>query len=142
MSTPMTRPMARPRPSTQYRDADLTIHDVIEADADMAVQITEGVAQAAATAAGCEVLLTRLEALHAKVVELMVPGALEGLILLLIDKTTTVKAKADAIAAGLPAAAEAIGTAGTNAESRHRPLADAVADAGHVRPAERDYHNE
>ena len=136
MSTPM------PRPSTQYRDADLTIHDVIEADADMATQIGDGAAQARATAEGCDRLLTKLEALHAKVVDLRVPGSLEGLVLLLMDKTATVKARAEAIAEQLPAASEAIAVAGTNAESRHRPLADAVRDAGHVRPAERDYHLE
>lgn len=131
-----------PRPSTQYRDADLTIFDVIEADADMATQIGEGVTEARATAEGCDRLMTKLEALHAKVVELRVPGALEGLVLGLMDKTATVKARAEAIAERLPAAAEAIAVAGTNAEVRHRPLADAVRDAGHVRPAERDYHND
>jgi len=64
------------------------------------------------------------------------------MLLRLIDKTLTVKARAEAIAANLPAAAEAISIAGSNAEARHRPLADAVRDAGHTRPAERDYHNE
>lgn len=143
MTTPMTGPMAgTPTPSTQYHDAELTIGDVIEADADMAEQITEGVAEAQATAGGCERLMTRLEALHAKVVELEVPGVLEGLVALLMEKTATVKARADAIAEQLPAAAEAIAVAGTNAEARHKPLADAVRDAGHVKPAERDYHNE
>jgi hypothetical protein len=140
VTTPMTGPM--PRPSTQYRDADLTIHDVLEADADMATQIGEGASGARATAEGCDRLLTKLEALHAKVVELKVPGALEGLVLLLMEKTATVKARAEAIAEHLPAASEAIATAGSNAEARHKPLADAVADAGHTRPAERDYHNE
>jgi hypothetical protein len=135
---PMTGSM--PRPSTQYRDADLTIHDVIEADADMAEQIGQGADQARAAAEGADRLITKLEALHAKVVELQVPGALEGLVLLLMDKAGEVRSRAEAIAERLPAAAEAIAVAGTNAEVRHRPLADAVADAGHVRPAEREYH--
>ncbi|NAS27469.1 hypothetical protein GT755_38110 [Herbidospora sp. NEAU-GS84] len=129
-------------PNTQYGDADLTIHDVIDADADMAVEIAEGVVEARATADGCERLVTRLEALHAKIVELRVPGVLEGMVLLLMDQALSVKAKAEAIAEQLPGAAEAISVAGMNAEIRHKPLADAVRDAGHTRPAERDYHNE
>lgn len=138
----MSTPMTGPRPSTQYRDADLTVHDVIEADADMATQIGEGAAEARATVEGCDRLTNRLEVLHAKICELQVPGSLEGLVLRLMDTTASVKAKAEAIAEYLPAASEAIAVAGTNAESRHRPLADAVRDAGHVRPAERTYHNE
>jgi len=130
------------RPGTQYADAELTIHDVIEADADMAEEITAGVDQARAAAESCGRLYGRLEVLHARVVELRVPGALEGMLVGLMDKTTTVRASAEAVAERLPAAAEAIAVAGSNAESRHRPLADAVRDAGHARPAERDYHNE
>jgi hypothetical protein len=130
------------RPDTQYRDAELTVFDVIEADADMAEQITAGVDEAVGAANGCDRLYRKLEELHAKVVELRVPGVLEGMVLGLMDRTGHVKAKAEAIAQKLPAASEAIATAGVNAETRHRPLADAVRDAGHVRPAERDYHNE
>ncbi|MCX4784643.1 hypothetical protein [Streptomyces sp. NBC_01264] len=135
MSTPATT-------STQYADADLTIHDVLDADADMAEEITEGVDEALAAAEGCDKLLTKLEALHAKVVELRVPGVLEGMVVRLVEKTGTVKARAESIAERLPQAAESIATAGSNAESRHKPLADAVRDAGHIRPAERDYHVE
>lgn len=130
-----------PRPDTQYHDADLTIGDVIDADADMAEQIGEGADQARRAAEGADRLITKLEALHAKIIELKVPGALEGLVLLLMDKTGEVKARAEAIADKLPAASEAIAVAGTNAETRHKPLADAVRDAGHIRPAEREYHN-
>ena len=139
MSTPMTGAM--PRPSTQYRDAELTVGDVIAADRDMATQITDGVTEAQATAEACDRLRTQLEALHTKVVDLKVPGSLEGLVLELLEKVDVVKARAEAIAAQLPAAAEAIATAGANAETRHKPLADATRDAGHVRPAEREYHN-
>lgn len=132
------------QPGTQYTadDAELTIHDVIEADADMAEQILAGVAEAQNTVDGCDLLFKWLESLRARVVELRVPGSLEGELLNLMDQTSTVRSSAAAILEGLPGAAEAIATAGSNAESRHRPLADAVRDAGHARPAERDYHNE
>ncbi|GAA3172294.1 hypothetical protein [Nonomuraea roseoviolacea] len=137
------RSMSTPPPrTTQYGDAELTIYDVIEADADMAEEITDGVAEARATAEGCERLITKLEAVHAKLIELRVPGVLAGWMVRLMDKTLTVKARANAIAEGLPRAAEAIATAGSNAAARHKPLADAVRDAGHTRPAEREYHDE
>ncbi|NUW45515.1 hypothetical protein [Nonomuraea rhodomycinica] len=149
-STPQSAPyeqgarsMSTPPPrTTQYGDAELTIYDVIEADADMAEEITDGVAEARATADGCERLITKLEAVHAKVIELKVPGVLAGWMVRLMDKTFTVKARANAIAESLPRAAEAIATAGSNAAARHKPLADAVRDAGHARPAEREYHDE
>lgn len=130
------------RPDTQYTDSDLTIYDVIDADADMAEEITAGVDEAIAAAEGCERLVTKLESLHAKVTELKVPGVLEGMVLRLIEKTGEVKAKADAIAAALPRASESISTAGSNAESRHRHLADVTRDMGHARPADRDYNTE
>ncbi|MET8866555.1 hypothetical protein ABZW11_26755 [Nonomuraea sp. NPDC004580] len=143
VNLPMSPSVPAPRAGdTQYADADLTVHDVIEADADMADQITEGVDEARRTAEGCERLLTRLEMLRAEVIDLKVPGVLTGMFLRLIDKTLSVKAKAEAIAETLPVAAEAISIAGSNAEVRHKPLADAVKDAGHVRPAEREYHEE
>lgn len=129
-------------PSTQYADAELTVYDVIDADADMASEIVDGVVEAQQTAEGCDLLLGRLEALHAKIVELRVPGVLEGLVVALMEQTAVVRARAEAIAENLPRAAEAIATAGSNAEARHKPLADAVRDAGHTRPAERDYHEE
>lgn len=138
----MLEPAAAAMPSTQYRDAELTIFDVIDAAADMAEEITDGVVEAQRSAAGCDALLERLEALHAQVVELRVPGSLEGMVVALMEQTAVVKARAEAIAENLPRAAEAISIAGSNAEARHRPLADAVRDAGHIRPAERDYHNE
>jgi hypothetical protein len=133
--------VATPR-TTQYKDAELTVHDVIDADADAAQEILDGVADARATADGCERLLSRLEALHAKVVDLKVPGSLPGRLAQLMEQALTVRAHALAVADTLPTAAEAIAVAGDNASARHKPLADAVRDAGHVRPAERDYHNE
>ncbi|MFI6513642.1 hypothetical protein ACIBCT_39065 [Streptosporangium sp. NPDC050855] len=134
--------VSTPVRTTQYRDADLTIYDVIEADADMAEEITDGVDDARATADGCERLRTKLEEVRAEIIDLKVPGVLAGMLALLMEKTATVQAKAEAIAANLPLAAEAISVAGTNAEARHRSLADAVRDAGHTRPAEREYHDE
>ncbi|WP_030298988.1 hypothetical protein [Streptomyces katrae] len=140
--TVVTVPIPTKAPSTQYADSDLTIYDVIDSDADMAEEIMAGVDEARAAADGCEQMMTRLEALHAKIVELKVPGVLEGWVLILAEKAVSVKAKAEALAEKLPAASEAIWTAGENAERRHKPLADAVRDAGHAAPAERDYHVE
>lgn len=134
--------MSTPVRSTQYGDADLTIYDVIEADADMAEEILEGVDEARATADGCEQLFTRLETVHAKIVELKVPGLLAGWLVRLMDKTGTVRARALTIAANLPAASEAIAVAGSNAAARHQHPADVTRDMGHTRPAEKDYHNE
>lgn len=126
--------------STQYRDAELTIFDVTDADADMAEEILAGVDDARATARSCERLYSTLEELHAKVVELKVPGVLERLVLRLMEKTASVRARAISISVHLPAASEAISIAGDNAAARHRPLADVTRDMGHVRPAERPYH--
>ncbi|MET8698250.1 hypothetical protein ABZW10_05155 [Kitasatospora sp. NPDC004723] len=139
---PVTIPAPRTARGTQYADSDLTIYDVIEADADMGEEIAQGAEEAKETVKGCDLLTGRLEALHAKVVELRVPGVLERLVVGLIDKTGRVKSRAEAIAEKIPAAAEAITTAGDNAADRHKGLADAVRDAGHTAPAERDYHNE
>ncbi|MFE2554415.1 hypothetical protein ACFXGI_38840, partial [Streptomyces sp. NPDC059355] len=138
----VTVPVPTKAPNTQYADSELTIYDVIESDADMAEEIMAGVDEARAAADSCEKMMTRLEALHEKIVDLKVPGVLEGWVLILAEKAVSVKAKAEALAAKLPAASESIRTAGENAERRHKPLADAVRDAGHAAPAERDYHVE
>ncbi|TMR39580.1 hypothetical protein [Nonomuraea zeae] len=128
------------RATAQYRDAELTIFDVTDADADMAEEILAGVDDARATARSCERLYSTLEELHAKVVELKVPGVLERLVVRLMEKTASVRARAVSISVHLPAASEAISVAGDNAAARHRPLADVTRDMGHVRPAEREYH--
>ncbi|MFE2512640.1 hypothetical protein ACFXC9_30095 [Streptomyces naganishii] len=140
--TVVTVPVPSKAPNTQYADSELTIFDVIESDADMAEEIMAGVDEARAAAEGCDKMMTKLEALHQKIVDLKVPGVLEGWVLILAEKAVSVKAKAEALAEKLPAASEAIRTAGENAERRHKPLADAVRDAGHTAPAERDYHVE
>ncbi|MGW7443323.1 hypothetical protein [Kitasatospora sp. NPDC054795] len=139
---PVSIPLPRAAHGTQYDDAELTIYDVIEADADMGEEITQGAAEAKQAAADCEDLAGDLERLHAKVLALKVPGVLERMVVLLMEKTAKVKARAEAVAEKIPAAAEAITLAGDNAANRHKPLADAVRDAGHTAPAERDYHNE
>ncbi|MEU0119073.1 hypothetical protein ABZ137_36700 [Streptomyces bobili] len=140
--TGVTVPVPTKAPSTQYADSDLTIYDVIDSDADMAEEIMAGVDEANAAAEGCEKMMTKLEALHQKIVDLKVPGVLEGWVLILAEKAVSVKAKAEALAEKLPAASEAIRTAGENAERRHKPLADITRDHGHAAPAERDYHVE
>ncbi len=139
---PVTVPAPRPPSGTQYADSDLTIGDVIEADADMAEEILQGADDARLAAEGCEKLLGRLEALHARVIDLKVPGVLESMLAALIEKTEEVKAKAEAVAETIPAAAEAIAQAGHNAERRDKPVADVVRDQGHSAPAERQYHDQ
>jgi hypothetical protein len=141
-AAPVTVPVPTKAPNTQYADSDLTIYDVIDSDADMAEEITAGADDARQAAEGCESLITRLEALHAKVQELKVPGVLEGWVLLLVEKAMNVKARAEAVAEKIPAASEAIAQAGHNAEERHKHPADVTRDHGHAAPAEREYHNE
>ncbi|MEE1931438.1 hypothetical protein V1J52_25285 [Streptomyces sp. TRM 70351] len=140
--SPVTVPVPTKAPSTQYADSDLTIYDVIDSDADMAEEITAGADDARQAAEGCESLITRLEALHAKVIELKVPGVLEGWVLLLLEKAMNVKARAEAVADKIPAASEAIAQAGHNTAERHKQPADVTRDHGHAAPAKRDYHNE
>ncbi|GAA2154330.1 hypothetical protein GCM10009760_53150 [Kitasatospora kazusensis] len=139
---PVTIPAPRAPHGTQYADSDLTIGDVIEADADMAEEIMQGADDARLAAEGCESLLGGLEALHAMVLELKVPGVLEGMVAWLIEQAGLVQAKAEAVAEAIPGAAEAIAQAGHNAERRDKPVADVVRDQGHIAPAEREYHEE
>ncbi|MFF8775088.1 hypothetical protein [Kitasatospora sp. NPDC015120] len=137
---PVTTPAPRPAHGTQYADSELTIYDVIEADADMAEEILQGADEARASADACDRLLARLSDIHAHVIRLKVPGVLEGLIAALIELAENVKARADAVAQTIPAAAEAIAQAGENAARRDQPYADTVRDMGHAAPAEREYH--
>ena len=142
MSSTEIVPVPRRAPNTQYADSDLTIYDVIDSDADMAEEIMAGADDALEAAEGCDKLTTRLEFLHAKIMDLKVPGVLEGWVLLLAEKAQNVKARAEAVAEKLPAASEAIRVAGENAAERHKELADVTRDQGHAAPAEADYHNE
>jgi hypothetical protein len=123
-------------------DAELTIRDVIEAAEDAAEEITEGVEAARATAIGAERMAGRLEGLQAEIVELKVPGWLAAIWGRLVDKALHVKASAEGLAEALPAASEAISTAAGNAAARHVAVADVTRDHGHIRPAEREYHDE
>ncbi|MFF4120128.1 hypothetical protein ACFY0P_42745 [Streptomyces sp. NPDC001714] len=134
--------MNAPVKSTQYTDSDLTVYDVIDADADMAEEILAGADHARAVAEKCEAMSERLEVLYAKILDLKVPGVLAGMVVRLMDKAETVKNRALAVAATLPRASEAIAAAGHKAAAEDKHVADAVKDAGHVAPAEREYHEE
>jgi hypothetical protein len=90
----------------------------------------------------CETLAARLEALHAELCELEVPGILIPNVAVLLDKAQDVRGKALAIAEGMPLASEAMRVASTNAAVRHQPTADMTRDMGHIKPAERPYHEE
>ncbi|MEU6141444.1 hypothetical protein ABZ848_13890 [Streptomyces sp. NPDC047081] len=134
----MTAPVKR----TQYTDSDLTVYDVIESDADMAQEILAGADHARLAAEKCEAMSDRLEALYSKILDLKVPGLLAGMVVRLIEKAETVKNRAEAVAETLPRASEAIAAAGQKAAAEDKHVADAVKDAGHVAPAEREYHEE
>jgi hypothetical protein len=84
----------------------------------------------------------RLESLHAEIVDLKVPGWLEAIWSRLVDKALHVKACAEGLADALPAASEAISVAAANAAARDLGVADTTRDYGHIRPAEREYHDE
>ncbi|MFF4417461.1 hypothetical protein ACFYY8_33470 [Streptosporangium sp. NPDC001559] len=139
---PPVSTLARTAPYSSGGQVDLTVYDVIEADADMEAEITDGVATALGAADGCERLRTRLETLRAKVIDLKVPGSLESDVLGLMELVDTIRIAAQSIASTLPTAAEAISVAGANAAARHKGLADVTRDMGHARPAERPYHDE
>jgi hypothetical protein len=133
---------AIPVHGAQFRDAELTIRDVLEAGEEMAEEILAGVDTAQRSAAMCETLAARLEALHAELCELEVPGILIPNVAVLLDKAEDVRGKALAIAEGLPLASEAMRVASANAAVRHQPTADMTRDMGHIKPAERPYHEE
>ncbi|MGW3297646.1 hypothetical protein ACWC9S_27135 [Streptomyces xiamenensis] len=128
--------------TTQYTDADLTLGDVIDADMDMAEEILAGADQARDVAGRCDEMTNRLEELHARIEQLKIPGVLERMVLRLIEQAEVVRDRAEAVAAALPRASEAIATAGARAEERHGLVVRTTADHGHVAPAERDYHRE
>ncbi|YCK35196.1 hypothetical protein ACNF49_14235 [Actinomadura sp. ATCC 39365] len=137
------RVAAVPLHGVQYDDdAELTIRDVIEAAQDAAEEITQGVEAARATAVGAERMAGRLEALHAELVDLKVPGWLAAIWVHLVDKALHVSACATGLAEALPAASEAITVAAGNAAARDLGVADTTRDHGHIRPAEREYHDE
>ncbi|WP_431771928.1 hypothetical protein [Streptomyces cucumeris] len=128
--------------SMQFTDADLTVYDVIDSDEDMAEEIMAGAEHAKAVADRYEQLASALEALHAELTDKKVPGVLLGWTVRLIERAGLVQGKAEGLAAALPRASEAIAAAGQRAADADKHRADAVRDAGHAAPAEREYHQE
>ncbi|MDA5279856.1 hypothetical protein [Streptomyces sp. Isolate_45] len=136
------RPMGGAPVSTQFKDADLTVYDVIESDEDMADEILLGASHATLVAERCEGLVGALEALRAELMEKSVPGVFVGWCTKLIERAGVVQEKAEAVAQGLPRAAEAIAHAGQVAAEHDKPAADLVRDLGHTAPADASYHKE
>ncbi|KUL64781.1 hypothetical protein ADL28_08840 [Streptomyces violaceusniger] len=128
--------------TTQFTDAELTVYDVIDSDEDMAEEILAGAEHAKAVADRCEDLASALESLRAELIDKKVPGVLIGWMAKLIERAQVVQGKAEGLAAALPRASEAITSAGQRAAEADKHRADAVKDAGHVAPAEREYHQE
>ncbi|TLS45715.1 hypothetical protein FE633_13180 [Streptomyces montanus] len=126
---------------TQFVDADLTVNDLIEADEDMGEQILQGVDHMRVVASKCEGLKTGLENLYATCLQKKVPGVLVKWCIRLMERAGSVQDKAEALAASLPRGSEAILSARDVAIEADKRRADAVKDAGHVAPAEREYHD-
>lgn len=134
-------PALPPAPTTSV-DSDLTITDLIDADADAAVEILDRVDEAHTVATACERLVQHLEELKMRIIELAIPGSLADNANRLLDQAATVRSHADALTSALPRASEAIQAAGTNAATRHRQLSDTTRDQGHAAPAHAEYHKE
>ncbi len=126
----------------QFADAELTVYDVIESDADMAEEITAGAEHAKQVADRCQKLVSSLESLQAELAAKSVPGRLLGWCTRLIERANVVETKADALAKGLPAASEAIRHAGEVAAEYDKHPADVTKDMGHTAPADASYHQE
>ncbi|MGA5564301.1 hypothetical protein ACPCUV_24490 [Streptomyces platensis] len=126
---------------TQFVDAELTVGDLIESDEEMADQILLGVEHTKLVAERCEGLRSSLEGLYAMCLEKKVPGVLTRWAIRLMERAGVVQDRAEALAASLPRASEAISHAGQVAAEADKHRADAVKDAGHVAPAEREYHD-
>ncbi|MEW2467890.1 hypothetical protein AB0919_23140 [Streptomyces sp. NPDC046994] len=126
---------------TQFVDADLTVYDLIDSDEDMGEQILQGVDHMRVVVSKCEGLKTGLENLYATCLQKKVPGVLVKWCIRLMERAGSVQDKAEALAASLPRASESILTARDVAVEADKRRADAVKDAGHVAPADRDYHD-
>ena len=126
---------------TQFVDADLTVYDLIDSDEDMGEQILQGVDHMRVVASKCEGLKTGIENLYATCLQKKVPGVLVKWCIRLMERGGSVQDKAEALAASLPRASEAILAARDVAVEADKRRADAVKDAGHVAPAEREYHD-
>jgi hypothetical protein len=126
---------------TQFVDADLTVYDLIESDEDMSEQILKGVDHMRVVASKCEGLKAGLENLYATCLQKKVPGVLVKWTIRLMERAGSVQDKAEALAQSLPRSSEAILSARDVAVEADKRRADAVKDAGHVAPAEREYHD-
>ncbi|MDX3523715.1 hypothetical protein [Streptomyces scabiei] len=126
---------------TQFVDADLTVYDLIESDEEMGEQILQGVDHMNLVAAKCEGLKSGLESLYAMCIEKKVPGVLVKWTIRLMERAGSVQDKAEALRDSLPRASEAILAARDTAIEADKLRADRVKEAGHVAPAEREYHD-
>ncbi|WP_086797987.1 hypothetical protein [Streptomyces caniscabiei] len=126
---------------TQFVDADLTVYDLIESDEEMGEQILQGVDHMNLVAAKCEGLKSGLESLYAMCIEKKVPGVLVKWCIRLMERAGSVQDKAEALRDSLPRASEAILSARDTAIEADKLRADRVKEAGHVAPAEREYHD-
>ncbi|WP_331720252.1 hypothetical protein OG985_49945 (plasmid) [Streptomyces sp. NBC_00289] len=126
---------------TQFVDADLTVYDLIESDEEMGEQILQGVDHMNLVAAKCEGLKSGLESLYAMCIEKKVPGVLVMWCIRLMERAGSVQDKAEALRDSLPRASEAILSARDTAIEADKLRADRVKEAGHVAPAEREYHD-
>ncbi|WP_053199821.1 hypothetical protein [Streptomyces viridochromogenes] len=126
---------------TQFVDAELTVYDLIESDEEMGEQILQGVDHMNLVAAKCEGLKSGLENLYAMCIEKKVPGVLVKWTIRLMERAGSVQDKAEALRDSLPRASEAILSARDTAIEADKLRADRVKEAGHVAPAEREYHD-
>jgi hypothetical protein len=126
---------------TQFVDADLTVYDLIESDEEMSEQILQGVDHMNLVASKCEGLKSGLESLYAMCIEKKVPGVLTMWCVRLMERAGSVQDKAEALRDSLPRASEAILSARDAAVAADKLRADRVKEAGHVAPAEREYHD-
>ncbi|MFI6689108.1 hypothetical protein [Streptomyces sp. NPDC050485] len=126
---------------TQFVDADLTVYDLIESDEEMGEQILQGVDHMNLVASKCEGLKSGLESLYAMCIEKKVPGVLVKWCIRLMERAGSVQDKAEALRDSLPRASEAILSARDTAVEADKLRADRVKEAGHVAPAEREYHD-
>ena len=126
---------------TQFVDADLTVYDLIESDEEMGEQILQGVDHMNLVASKCEGLKSGLESLYVMCIEKKVPGVLVKWCIRLMERAGSVQDKAEALRDSLPRASEAILSARDTAVEADKLRADRVKEAGHVAPAEREYHD-
>ncbi|MFF4934267.1 hypothetical protein ACFY2H_36045 [Streptomyces griseofuscus] len=126
---------------TQFVDAELTVYDLIESDEEMGEQILQGVDHMNLVASKCEGLKSGLESLYAMCIEKKVPGVLVKWCIRLMERAGSVQDKAEALRDSLPRASEAILSARDTAVEADKLRADRVKEAGHVAPAEREYHD-